>query len=551
MPQVPVYGDRQARTEALRTPTAQNMDVSSGGRAIGRALMDVGDDLDRVALRNAEVKANEADTEITRAWNTWEDENRGKFTNQNADGYKVAVDAWWKDAAKTYGSNLDPRAQQMVGKALMRRQTAALDQAGKYETVEKEKYADSTTAAAIDTATVTALKGGDYEGEAARIRDLVAAQGVRKNWNKEQRDAEVNARLGTYHTAVVTQLAETDAERAKGYLEAAIQRGEIPADRQTRLETVIKGEADNQFAIREAARVASLPLKEQLAEAAKIDDPQRREKTLMQVRNNYALVKQAEAEQEAEAADAAWQGVAQGMRVTETVLARMNGRERVQLQEHMRARSERLAAGKPVKTDMATYIGARERLAAGERVDLRALTEKIAPAQMEQLLDIQSAIGKGGVKQDAMLTDEARINSALVGLGVDKKKNPEGATAFVLEVDRRVRAESAAKGGRDLTADEKQAIVDRVALDKVYVDEWGSDPQVPAALLDPDQQGDAYVVVPGESKGLYGTRQAQRVNLNSIPATDRAQIIAALRKRGLQPTEQAIAELYLMNKKGK
>lgn len=533
MPQVPVYGDRQLRTEALRPPMARELDVSSGARAVGQALVSVGGEIDKLALRESETRANEVDTEITRAWNQWEDENRGKYTNQTADGYRNAVDAWWKDAAKTYGADLDPRAQQMVGKALMRRQTVALDQAGKYEAAEKEKYADSTTSAAIGAATVSALKSGDYEGEAARIRDLIAAQGARKNWDKAQRDAEVNNRLGAYHTAVVTQLAEKDAGGAQKYLEAAIQRGEIPPDRQTRLETIIKGEADNQFATQKAAEWVPLPLAEQLAEAAKIEDPQRREKTLMQVRNNYALKRQAEQERENAAADTAWQTVARGGRVPEAVLAQMSGRERIQLQEHLRARAERVAAGRPIKTDMATYIDVREKLARGERVDLRTLTEKIAPAQMEQLIDIQTNAGKGGPKQDAILTDEARIGNALTALGIDKKKTPEAAAAFSMEVDRRVRVESAARGGKDLTADEKQKIIDGVMMDKVYVDEWGRDPQkLVVQLTDEEIKESAYVEVGG-----------QRVQLSTIPAYFRAQSI----KSGAR-TEQQVAEDYLAAK---
>jgi hypothetical protein len=63
----------------------------------------------------------------------------------------------------------------------------------------------------------------------------------------------------------------------------------------------------------------------------------------------------------------------------------MNGRERAQLQESMRTRSERLAAGTPVKTNMTTYIDVREKLARGEKVDLRASTEKIGKGEMEPL----------------------------------------------------------------------------------------------------------------------------------------------------------------------
>jgi hypothetical protein len=158
---------------------------------------------------------------------------------------------------------------------------------------------------------------------------------------------------------------------------------------------------------------------------------------------------------------------------------------------------------------------------------------------MEQLLDIQGAVGKGGVKQDSMLTDEARINAAIVGLGIDKKKDPESAVMLTNEIDRRVRTASAAKGGKDLTADEKQAIVDRVVMDKVYIDEWGTDPQKPLALVTPEELQKAYVRVNGKN-----------VPVSSVPTMDRRQIIQALQTTGQPVTEQAIVEMYLAAKKG-
>jgi hypothetical protein len=136
-----------------------------------------------------------------------------------------------------------------------------------------------------------------------------------------------------------------------------------------------------------------------------------------------------------------------------------------------------------------------------------------------------------------MLTDEGRINAAIVGLGIDKKKNPEAAAGLTNEIDRRVRAASAAKGGKDLTADEKQGIVDRVVMDKVYVDEWGTDPQKPLSLLTPDEVAKSYVKVNGKN-----------VPVSSVPAFDRRQIIQALQATGQQTTEQAIVEMYLAGK---
>jgi hypothetical protein len=537
MPTVPQYGGPQVAEQALNARYQSADQYTTGARTLaeaGQALNKTADVLDRVVVRDAEAKANDVDTQLTRAWNDWEDANRGKFVNQGADGYKAAVEGWWKDAAKNYGESLDPLARSMVGKTLSRRQTIALDQAGKYEFAEKEKYADSTAESAMRTATVNAMRSGDYAGEAQRVRDLVSGIAVRKNLDKDQRDAQMNVRMATFHSAVIAQIAEKDAGAAQTYLDEAIKRGEISPDQQTRIESIVKGEADNQFAAQEAARMAAMPLKDQLSEAAKITDPQRREKTLTQVRNNYALVKQAQQEQEAGFADQAWQAFAKGQRIPEAILSGMNGRERVQLQEAQRTRSERVAAGTPVKTDMATYIDLREKLAKGEKVDLRAFTEKIAPAQIEQLLDIQNSASKPGPMQDSMLTDEQRITAALPGAGIDKKKDPDGAGLFMSEVDRRVRALSASKGDKPVTPDEKQKIVDAVSMDKVFIDEWGTDPEKPIVLVKPEDLKKAYVVVNGKN-----------VPVSTVPPSDRMQIIQARRARGLSVNEQAIVETYM------
>lgn len=338
--------------------------------------------------------------------------------------------------------------------------------------------------------------------------------------------------------AQITKLAEGNAEAAQAYYDA--NKAEVNFAHQARVEQVLKAEADNQFATRFAASVANKPLGEQLAEAAKITDPARREKTLTQIRNNHALVRQAEQERENAAADQAWQLFAQGKRIPEAILLQMSGRERVQLQEAQRTRAERLAAGRSVKTDALTYIDLREKLASGEKVDLRAYVEKISPSDMERLLDIQTAVKQGGAKQDSILTDEERKQNALLDLGIDKKKDPGAAKRVLEEIDRRVRAASAGKGGKDLTADEKQAIIDSVVTDKVYVDKWGTDPQKAVSMLTPEEMEGAYVKIDGK-----------KVQLRSVPESDRRKIIAALKATGQAVTEQNIVALYLQGRKAK
>lgn len=535
MPQVPVYGDRQLRTEALRPVYQNTPDVSSGARAVAQGLGQVAEAADRIDLRDAQAKASDTEAKITSDWLKWDSENRNKYRGANADGYAPAAEEWWKNAAETAGKELTPRAKAIASRSLVAKQTQALGNVQTFTMAEKERHADETYSADVATTIQFGVTSGDVASTATQIREKAAVLGARKGWTTEQVQAEAGKNLSAMHLAQISKLAEQDATKAQAYYDA--NKAEVNFQNQARVEQVLKGELDNQFATQTAAAMADKPLSEQLAEAAKITDPQRREKTLTQVRNNYALVKQAEQEREGRMADQAWQAFAQGQKIPEAVLSGMNGRERVQLQEAQRTRSERLAAGKPVKTDMGLYIDVREKLARGERVDLRALTEKIGKSEMETLIDIQTTASKGGVKQDSMLTDEARISAAIVGLGIDKKKNPEAAVNLTNEIDRRVRAASAAKGGKDLTADEKQGIVDRVVMDKVYVDEWGTDPQKPLALVTPEEMSKAYVRVNGKN-----------VPVSSVPALDRRQIVKALQATGQQPTEQAIVEMYLAGK---
>ena len=107
---------------------------------------------------------------------------------------------------------------------------------------------------------------------------------------------------------------------------------------------------------------------------------------------------------------------------------------------------------------------------------------------------------------------------------------------FERVVDDRVRQfEQADLGGkRKANSQELQQIVDRTMLDKAYIPEWGRDPQVPIALMAPEQLQKAYVTVAGAD-----------IALSQIPSNQRALIASKLQARGIAVTEQQIAELWV------
>jgi hypothetical protein len=464
MPQVPVYSGPQVRTAPLQPVLQNTPDVSSGGRAIAQGLGAVAEAADRIDLRAAETKANEVDTQLTRAWNRWEDDNRGKFTNQNAEGYKAAVEAWWRDAAKTYGQGLDMRAQSMVSRTLSRRETVALDQAGKYESAEKEKYADSNTNAAINTATVSALRTGDYAGESQRIRDLVEEQGLRKRWNKDQRDLERNARLGMFNMAVIAQLAERNAAEAQTYLTGAIERGEIRPDQQPRLEQVIKAEGDNQFARQESVRLMALPPEQRNAELAKITDPVRLEKTQIAMKAAISMQREAQREVEERMSDQAWQMFSRGERIPEAILSGMNGRERAQLTEAQRARVERasrVAEGKPIKTDPVVHARildlARDKPDEFKALRLETLVASVSGSDLEQIARLQRDMSKPETEREVATVTQV-IGTYTGGFRPERKD--AFSRAFLDEVNRFTRENKRAPRYEDLTK-----IGDRLMID--------------------------------------------------------------------------------------
>lgn len=463
MARVPVYDGPQVRSNALQPVAQREIDVSSGMRAAGQALGQIGEMADKVVRRDAETEANRIDSEITSGWLQWDAENRRKYQGQNVDEYGVEANKWWDKAREAYGPNLSPMVQQAIGQQLARKKAQALASVAGHIGTEKERFADDAGEKAALTAIEFGVDTGDTVGAGNQVRKIVAERGSRKGWTTEMVQADQQRLLGTLHLSAITVMAEKDPTKARAYYDA--NKGEIPATAQARVEQVLKAEGDNQFAQQFAAQQATKPLAEQLKAAGEITDPERRTKALTEVRNNHAMVKAAQAEQEAAASDEAWQMVGKGRRVPEQVLMRMNGKERVQLQDHLVDRARLAAnagnAGGAVKTDWATYIDTREKLAAGEKVDLRLLTTKIGPAQLEQLLDIQTK-GKDPAKRPEVATSEQQLSAFTRTLDLKGEKVGQFQSAAYDRFNMFLKAK-----GKEPTYDERQQILDQLTMDVV------------------------------------------------------------------------------------
>lgn len=404
MATVPTYDGAQVQARALQAPMQATPDVSSGLQAAGRALGQVADIADRRVMRDAEAEANRVDSEVTAAWLEWDSANRRKYQGQNADQYATEAKAWWDKAASEYGKNLSPLAQRRIADVMPRKQNQALASVLNAVNTEKERFADESAEAAAQTAIEFGIDTGNVAGAREEVRKIVAQKGARKGWGTEQVQADQQRLLSTMHVAYITRLAEGDAEAASRYFEQ--NKTEIPATAQVKIESVLKGERDNQAALQFAAQNAGKPLDEQLRAAGEIADPARREKTIQQIKLNQGLVKAAQQEREAAASDQAWQMVGAGRRVPTSVLESMNGRERVQLQDYLRQRAEHLATvgNKPVKTDPTTlarvYDLMRDNPEEFKTLRMESLAFKLAGSDLEQVARIQRDMRNPSAEKD-------------------------------------------------------------------------------------------------------------------------------------------------------
>lgn len=483
MPQIPVYDGPQVKVRALQPVMQRTPDVSSGLQSLARTAQGLGELADREVQRQAEAEANRIDTEITAGWLEWDAAARPKYKGQNVGEYEAEARKWWNDAKEKHASGAAPMVRERIGQALARKQTQALGSVLGYVSAERERFADDAAEAAAQTSIEFGVDTGDTAGASARVRQIAAEKGARKGWTTEMVQAEQQRLLGTLHLSAVTRMADTDPAKASAYYEA--NKGEIPASAQAKVESLLKATGDNQFATQFAAERASLPLSEQVAQAGKITDPERREKALQQIRNNHAMVQQAQREREQAASDQAWQIVGTGKRPPETVLMQMNGRERVQLQDYLRERAKQAASGVEVKTDWAAYIDARQKLAAGEKVELRALTTKIAPAQMEQLLDIQTKRNTPA-KQAEVATSEQQLNAYTRRLKLKDEELGQFQSAAYDRFNMHLKAT-----GKEPDLDQREAILDQLVKEVVTSPGLIWDSKAPAYTLPKEQRDKA------------------------------------------------------------
>jgi len=526
MPQIPVYQTR-VREQALEGGLQRAPDVSSGLQSVAKGFGHLAAAAAQIVERDDRAAADAADAEITGAWLQWDAENRAKYRGQNADGYQAEAQGWWRKAAETYGTKLSPRARELVSGTLLRKQTSALADVTRHVGAEKERFAVDSFDAAMKNTMALGVTTGNMVGASDQVRKAVAEFGARRGWDTNMVLAEQKKYLAQGHLAHIAKLIEDPnggAAAAQAYYQSV--KGEVPEANQPRVESMLKNSEDEQFASQFSAERAGKPLEQTLQDASKITDTQRREKVITRVKQDHALVREAQREREEKAADTAWQLFAQGKKIPEAVLSGMDGKGRVQLQEAQRARAERMLAGKPVKTDAKTlaavYDMARENPEDFKKMRLSTLVERIAVNDLERVQSLQRDMNKPDREKDVATTTQ------LMGVYTAGWK-PERRAPFEAAVYDELNSFEKSKG-KPASYEEKKKIMGRMIVDgEVLSGSWFKN--------DPNKR--YYEATPEERKRFAPT----------ISSEDRALITSALKAEGIAaPTEKQIVDRFKLAK---
>jgi hypothetical protein len=200
-------------------------------RQLASALGQVNDAVDKYVERDAQDQAWRTQADINTAWVKWNATESEASRGVNAKGYSERVSQWWKDAAETYGKDLNPISKRMVSRNLLQAQVSALDGASRHENQEL----DRSRAEALDGSLQAEVSRGAAGGPTAaagsvgiiqnNLREFAAATGKPTEWVAAQEMKYTTA----LHANVIAGLIQADPARAQEYFTA--NKGQIDGTR--------------------------------------------------------------------------------------------------------------------------------------------------------------------------------------------------------------------------------------------------------------------------------------------------------------------------------
>lgn len=469
MPRVPQYEGPQVRSAPLQGGFQGDLGTGQVARAtqqLGGAIGNLGEAAERMAVRDDADAAFRAETAIKSGWLQFDSELRKRSTGENAKGYVDEVDKWWAKAGEAHREALSPRAQALVSRSLSAMRTQSMASAMNFRETELDRAQTAAWVATKETSISAAAADPSTAAIGrATVLERNAQQAALKGWSREQLDAENLRDTTKLHLNVVNGLLTDNPEAAKAYFDANVN--EIDGSTHKNAIKFITDAVEDKQAAARGAEIAALPADKQAEALAGIKDTTLQTKTRKVVREVLQDQQIARQQTEQAASDTIWQMVGVGVpqsRLPKAVLAQMNGRERVQVVDHYEAKRKAAlieSRSDTVKTDMATlerlYSMPKDKFLATK---ISTLADKLSRADQEELIKRQASL-RDPKKAVEVATTEQQLNSTLGVLEIKAEDKGAFTKQFYDELNVHLK-----RTGKEPTYDERQAIIDRLALER-------------------------------------------------------------------------------------
>lgn len=575
MPKVPTYGQQKVDKAPLpgvrkqQTDTAESLGAGvaeAQGReaqTIGAVAGGLGDLAGKAALdiharevdRADQIAALEFDRQLGELQLTLEQRVKQTRGKDALALHKDVLEAYDTEAGKVAAGLTTDRQRFAFERAKTERRLQLGGLINNHTTAEIDRYEEQETTAYLDTSVKAAVANANDHGriaqELARQAAAVEAHGDRIGLGPEAKASLVAKMRSETHLGVLEQLLANDQDRqASIYFDEV--KDQIAGDKLAGVtkaleEGSLRGESQRlaDGIVRKGGTLA-----DQRAAAREVKDAKLRDAVMERIEHEGTIRERQEREQH-EAL------VTSGKNIIDTTgdwrripagdWAKLTVGESGALKNY----AENLAAGIPVKTDphayyllstMATSTDAKLR-DQFLRTNLLGYVNRLSGSDLQHFMDAQGSVRKGDdAAADKLLSSttnqNAMVDEALVGMGLDPTPPQPGATRFDKSNSERVGAYRRAvreavtrlesTQGKPATDEQVQSVVDQ--------------------LRAPTGRRDAGHFWNTELKAYaFEVAQAKVAAVDDVPAAERRKIEAALRKHGRPVTDAAILGLFNLN----
>jgi hypothetical protein len=595
MPQVPTYDTPQnvdaalpsAKQESLASPALLGAGAEKQiefGRAVqeaGSGLSAIAYHMDQRAVADGLFKSTSADKEAFIAYQADVLKNR---QGNGATGVTKDTAAWWKERISKNLEGMDnTQLKRLYQQHAGDMQNNSLQSMSHFEVQQTDVGQQANFKA--DTANTINLVAANPSDDLVRWgRDDILKKNkymaAQKNWSPEVLEAVNIDALTNMHKQVIQTLAATNKDKASSYFEA--HKDEIAGAQRAEIgELAMKATA----AFTASAAVDALwgkngphsdtdqvnidTMAQQLRDQFK-DNTYTRDAALTELKQRRVEFLEGVQSRMQGRTAAVYSMFLEGKSLAAvqqtSAWASLTGTEQYQV-TNARASLEATQASRAAANENRAFARENRAFVQEQRAELRLNTagltatmsmsdpDRLVALTRDQVINLAPTLGTHNTQQllgkwDALTKDGTKLSEARIDndqfrvfaakAGLDITPNNDAAKERIItlrnSIDQVLGQEQMAKK-RPLSRDERDALIQKQLDNTVLTPTWmgfGSGDKVPSIALKPDDVKSAYVEVNG-----------QKVNVASIPATDRAAIIRARQQSGLPVTEQAIAEMYV------